>query len=192
VNGAAGMNEKMSEHLKKIQLTLILLPAVLFLAGCGNINQQIVNEAKNETENLKETRSFAEVTASLDTPQKVYDWMKINIIYRPDETYADEYRDAETTFQLGYGDCDDYAMFADYVLKKHGYKTTIISVYTDSKGHSVCVWEGQNKKLNDLSNTGIQQLNAQDLMEVADNVYTDWKVYSVYPSNEGVLRPADR
>ena len=171
---------------------IIVIVASLFLTGCGTLNQQIINDARMEAQNVKEAQSFSAVVQRLDTPQKVYDWMSTNIVYRSDQGPEDEFRDAETTFKLGYGDCDDYAKFADYVLSKHGYSTTLVSIFTAKQGHTVCVWKDTDEKLNQLSNTGIQYLGADDLMSIADTVYPDWKVYSVYPSNEGTLRPAGR
>ncbi len=176
--------------MKSIVPVLFLMVACL--SGCGQVNQQIVSDAHAEAQELKEASSFETVVQDLNTPQKVYDWMRTNITYRQDTSAADEFCDAETTFARGYGDCDDYAMFANYVLEQHGYATQVVSVYTETQGHAVCVWKDEHNKMNAISNTGVQEISAPNLMNVADAVYPDWKVYAVYPSNEGTIRPAGR
>ena len=100
------------------------------LSGCGNVYQNTTDPEVIVTE--REAKSFSETISSLNNPEHVYGWMQKNIRYEVDTTPSDEFRVAEVTYQLGYGDCDDYAMFADRVLESHGYETQIISVFSEN------------------------------------------------------------
>ncbi|MFC1517370.1 transglutaminase-like domain-containing protein [Candidatus Margulisiibacteriota bacterium] len=176
----------MYSFLKKYRIIIILILLVLFISGCAEMNRNLYDP--KEVESVKDLSSFEEVVTKLDTPEKVYEWMRINFSYVPDDSYDDEFRAPQTTFGLRYGDCDDYALFAEYVLKEHGYETEIISVFSATKGHTVCVWKDNNKKYNHLSNSDLRKISVKKLEKIAEDVYADWKVYSIYPSNQGIVR----
>lgn len=172
---------------RKAILIIFSIILMFFSSGCGLVYDQI---AKPEPESKKETRSFDEVVSELNTPDKVFKWMNTHIKYQADQSYTDEFREAAVTFSLGHGDCDDYAKFADHVLKAHGYESEIVNVFTNSKGHSVCAWKDAEGRYNHLSNNSYRTISAEKLEQIAEDVYTDWKAYSIYPSNQGVIRPA--
>ena len=160
---------------------------LILLTGCGSVYQQIEVPTNDNNES---SRSFSSVVSDLKTPEEVYNWMQSNFSYQADKVAADEFRAPEETFQLRHGDCDDYARFAEYVLKQHGYEAEGVSVYSSDRGHAVCVWKDSTGKCNYLSNNSIRMISADDLNAVSKDIYSDWKVYSVYPSNDGFLRPA--
>ena len=175
----------------KYYKSTLIISSILFvflLGGCGSVYDQ-VSDVKKEPSETK-AKSFSEVVAELNTPGKVYSWMGKNIRYKTDESYADEFRDPEMTFALKYGDCDDYAVLADYILKKHGYDSQVVSVFTSEAGHTVCVWKDAAGKYNHLSNSSIRLISADKLENVANDVYANWKVYSIYPDNQGIVNPA--
>jgi predicted transglutaminase-like cysteine proteinase len=156
----------------------------MLLTGCGQVIKEVTDQ------NVAEEQSFARVVQMNGSPEKCFSWMQSNIQYKPDAGPEDEFRNPETTFQLGYGDCDDYALFAEYVLKNHGYDCETVSVFNSTEGHAVCVWKGSDGKYNYLSNKGVRNISADDLNQVSKDIYPDWGVYAIYPSNQGCLRPA--
>lgn len=185
------LSRNMKPIIKNLNLLALLITAAMLINGCGNVLDKTSDE-KIAPANSTEATSFSTTVSDLDTPQKVYSWMQQNFTYNADVTSADEFRDPQTTFNLKSGDCDDYARFADYVLKQHGYKSDVMSVYNSKQGHSVCVWADANGKLNYLSNNSYVVLTADDLAAVAKSIYADWKIYAIYPNQEGVLRSASR
>ncbi len=93
--------------------------------------------------------SFHKLAASLDTPEKVNDYLQGSQQYRSDKFDGhpgSDYMESPLEFYLsGKGDCEDFANFANYTLSMHGYDTSMIGwLEVDIKdlkqaGHVVCV-----------------------------------------------------
>lgn len=146
---------------------LITIFALLVLSGCG-VTTDIIPSADNSQD--KDT--LDQVVSKLDTPEKCFEWMQNNFTYTPDICHEDEYRPAQETFKLRTGDCDDYAMFAEYVLSQHGYNTYILSVFNATNGHAVCVYDTGY-----LSNNIIITMDTSNIKDVAYSVYKDYKYF---------------
>lgn len=71
------------------------------------------------------------------------------------------------------GDCDDYAVLADYVLKKRGFGTRLIHIRLAGRvAHAVCYVE-ENKAYLDYNNRAVfftLTRSAPDLREIAEKV----------------------
>lgn len=93
--------------------------------------------------------SFHKLAASLDTPDKVNDYLQSSQQYRSDKFdghSGNNYMESPLEFYLsGKGDCEDFANFANYTLSMHGYNTSMVGWYevdiTDfsQAGHVLCV-----------------------------------------------------
>lgn len=156
--------------------------SMLVLTGCGVVSNNVKSEETVDTRSLQTQASEAK------TPLEVYSWINQNIRYQPDLNSEDEYRSAEETLALGYGDCDDMAVLADDMLKKRGYNSKVISIYTSTEGHTVCVWQDSTGKYNHLSNKTYREIKAQDLKTVAADIYNNWQVLVHYPDNTYEVR----
>lgn len=160
----------------------ILGLALLVLTGCGVVSKNVSDAATTVEKPLNVQ------TAEPSTPLEVYSWINSHIRYQADATAEDEFRPAEQTLALGYGDCDDFAVLADALLKKHGYNSKVVTVYTKTEGHSVCVWQDSKGTYNHLSNKTYREIHAPDLKTVAADIYTDWKILVLYPENTYEVR----
>ncbi len=159
---------------QKFLLFSVFWVNLLFFCGCGSIAQSL-----SETSTEYSPANFTQTAGSLNTPEKVFTWLTTFIQYRADQTPEDEFRPAEKTFALGYGDCDDYAVFAATVLSQHGYNTKVLAVYSASLVHAVCVWE-ENGSYNYLSNLGLRRISAQNLEQLAADISSSWISYQIY------------
>ena len=153
--------------------------SMLVLSGCGVVTKTVAES------NTAKPQKLAIQSSDPSTPQEIYTWIQGNIHYEANE---DEFRPAEQTLALGSGDCNDIAVLADTMLKKHGYASEILSVYTITEGHAVCVWKDSTGKYNHLSNKTIRQIQASSLAEVAQDVYADWTVCVTHPNNIAIKR----
>jgi hypothetical protein len=158
----------------------------LFMSGCATTMRNISDtSAPDDSSNSAQT--LAQAVNPVDTPEECFNWIYTNIQYSA-EAAAEGFSAPEITYQRKTGDCTDFAVMADYIMKQHGYKTQVITVFNQTSGHSICVWQDADGKYNYIANTGIKYLKVSNLAEVASNVYTDWQVYVLYPSNESVAR----
>ncbi|RLG40807.1 MAG: hypothetical protein DRO05_05440 [Thermoproteota archaeon] len=88
-------------------------------------------------------KDFKVVVGILDTPEKITRYMKDHFTYIPDPPDEDVWQTAEETFYKGGGDCEDFAIFALYCLRAHGWRYDAFDLY---KNHSAAVlgiiWSG--------------------------------------------------
>lgn len=165
--------------MKYIPTILVIIPIIL-VCGCGKPTESIVN--------IPDKLTYLKTIAKLDTPSKVNKYMQGNFAYLRDSNYTEEFLPADVTFERRGGDCDDWAMFAYTVLKQHGYAVQILNVFTAEKGHSVCVWF-EDDQLGVIGNRVRDfKFGFNSIEEVCEHVYSDWKVYSFYPSFVGIPR----
>lgn len=71
-------------------------------------------------------------------------WIANHIWYKKDSTPADEFRTARQTLELGYGDCDDFAVLAYEVLRCMGVKERHLLTFYPLRGigHCICQFKG--------------------------------------------------
>ena len=80
-------------------------------------------------------KSYTRIREVLDTPAKVMAWLWANVTYTADKTMADEWQPAWRTFERRAGDCEDWAIFANYCLRDrvNGF---YVCMYTETSGHA--------------------------------------------------------
>jgi hypothetical protein len=107
-------------------------------------------------------------------------------IIRPPEQFLGERR----------GDCDDYAVLADLVLAKRGYRTHCIQVLfaNDNVGHAVC-YVTENKAYLDYNNRRYfvnLERSGQTIREIADKIAAsfelEWTTAAEFSYNYDTMR----
>lgn len=177
---------KTGAHWREGAFRKVLVLVLAFCcAGCGITKN--ISEAE-DPEITPTTTSYTTTAASLNTPQKIFDWMLVNIHYNIDQSLNDEFRPAEVTYERRSGDCDDYALFAQTILTSHGYETEILSIFNRERGHAICVWRERDGTYNYLSNINIYYIHAGSYAEIAAAVYKDWDYYQIYSTKENIVR----
>ena len=86
------------------------------------------------------------------------------------------------------GDCEDYALFAQAILKRNGYQTFILSVYWNEDAHTITLFEKEGI-------WGIFNLDKLDLphvtslAELAATVRDNWSYLGVMrvEGNSGII-----
>ena len=146
------------------------------------------------------TAEFREKLSSLDTPQKLSQWMLNNInleshYERWKETGVNYIAPPEETFENRVGCCAEFAVFACYVLRYHGYDAKILRIAVESnpsKNHAVCVYPSSGSLY--TINVGRIEGPFQTYEDIAFDHDKDWSEYDVYYSWEKFqqTRPPDK
>ena len=113
--------------MKKIILLILIS---ILLTGCGifDLNGWI----------YPDDGEFLAVVESLNTPQKISDYMLENFTYKAyDFTALSPYE----LFLYKIGDCDIFAKFGEFIANSHGYETFTIHIFDGSfYSHYVAVY----------------------------------------------------
>ena len=88
----------------------------------------------NSTNQDSRWTDFEIVVDRLNSPDLLHYYIKKNITYRKNRTNS---HTPKHTFSHNWGDCDDLAVFGDYILRKGGYKSYMRYVHwtPDNRGH---------------------------------------------------------
>lgn len=134
--------------------------------------------------------AFNATVRALDTPEKLHEWMKANMRYIPET--VNEYCHASVVYQRGGDDCDGLAIFARYVLSKHGYETWHMGVDNHAMwGHNVAPFRDRDGQLYFMDNFATRRGPYPSFQAMADVIYPGWtKIWFYAPQPEGCQFPA--
>jgi len=160
----------MEVSFKKILIAIII---TLLLSGCGLIANEVV-ESDDEGK-----APFTHAISSANDPESVAAWLNSNIMYKPDSgNPADEFRAPEVTYQLGFGDCEDMAIIAEYALSRNDYNVSLLAIYTETEGHVVClITDKDSGRLNYISNNKYIKIAAASTEVIAKDIYPQYTFY---------------
>lgn len=128
----------------------ILIVLLVILIDFGILSYQLCEVTYNYcSNNTKE--DFDKTIASISTPKQLEYWLWKNVTYKSDmEIHGkNEYwQNPQETFNLRSGDCEDFALFARYVLIKLGHETKFIGYHFMKErkryGHAICVFNNKD------------------------------------------------
>lgn len=84
------------------------------------------------------TEEYLDLLArSLDTPEKLGQYLQASIQYVQEPEGKNEWQTLEETIQTGKGDCEEYAFLAQNILHRQGKNAHVVSNFRD---HASCVW----------------------------------------------------
>ena len=114
--------------------------------------------------------------STLKTSQDVGDWLKNNFTYQSEE--VDYWKTPEETVKDKAGDCEDYAILSEFVLKDLGYDAWFIVMNPRIKGeggHAITIIREKDMTFSFISNTRYKRANAISWELMLDIYYTDYK-----------------
>jgi len=122
-------------------------------------------------------RSLADALSPIKTPEALVQLMKKEFKYVEDERLLgqnDHWQSPEELWKRKAGDCEDFALFAQYVLKKQGFETQVVSLYgAGGYGHTVAVFK-KNGKYHVVNEDRLSYYNASSLEEALTRVNPGW------------------
>lgn len=118
-------------------ILIVLLLSSVLTTGCNKATNSLISEP---IEYPAWPLNYAETVAVLTTPERLHHFMFYHLSYTKDLTGADEWLEPEELFNRRKGDCEDFAIFGDYVLRQHGYDTSVYTIhYSRGLGHAILV-----------------------------------------------------
>ena len=112
----------------------------------------------------------------LRTPELLEKFMSKHFLYLGDPALFGREEYWQTPEEMAgreEGDCEDFAGFAEAILKRNGYHTFLFSVYGEDDAHTVTVFEREGKwGLFDLDR--LLYLKHDSLEEVGDKIKPHW------------------
>lgn len=163
----------------KKSITIIILG--LLLTGCGITAKEV------EPQFLPSELEFEELYSVMLNPVAIHTIASDEIRYVADpKDGSGEYRTPRQTWELRYGDCEDYAIFCAYFLHLRGYNYTLMNVYNETSGHAVCIWEVENG-YKFSSNGCIRQIvypDTESIAKAAMPSYTSYWLYKIEDVNK--------
>lgn len=119
---------------------------------------------------------FKKICKSTWTPKTLNNFLQKNILYvldTMDGHKGTEYMKSPLEFYLtGKGDCEDFANFADDVLSKNGYETSIVALRCIEEAHAICYIQTK-KGYAYIDPTGYYEFtNLKDLRKHASRFFT--------------------
>jgi len=141
----------------------ILIALGLFLFPCSGIQ-------------AKTNPSLEELAAQLTTPELLEKYMTSRFTYVTDQALfgKDEYWQTPREMAARCeGDCEDYALFAQAILKANGYNAFLVSVYWHRGAHTVTVFDNKGK-WGIFNLARLVYTNAVTMKDLANFIVGDW------------------
>ena len=160
---------------------LLIIMVCLLLSGCGiyDLDNFVT---PNDTE-------FIAVIDSLDTPEKICQYMQDNFIYKYHSIYDP---DPYTLWQTKKGDCNDMATFGTWVANYHRYTTYQIQIFFKDLQftHYVAIYDEGNSKYS-ITNDQFFDFwfyNFEDIVDYSsDLAQIEWTKYKVFDYDNNMI-----
>lgn len=118
-----------------------------------------------------------EVAHLCSTPEQLAAFLKRHILFQEDVRLfnrLDYWQEPEEFLARGAGDCEDYALFSEEVLRRQGREVFVLSLYgPEGYAHTVCVFQ-ENGRYHVLNQDRVIRYGARNLEELAGDLCRDW------------------
>lgn len=114
------------------------------------------------------------ISGAIQTPQELGVWLANEFRYQGE--IPDYWQSAEETLNLKTGDCEDFAILAQSVLKNLGIDSDIVIIKFRGlkECHAVCMFK-INGFYNFISNQKLIQTKQTSIREAVQEKYPDWQ-----------------
>lgn len=165
--------------MKKLLIIGLLL--TILLGGCGlyNLTHFVVPD---DTE-------FIAIVASLDTPQKICDYLEENFTFKLSLYYAP----SPYVFWLEKeGDCNDFADFGMWVANQNGWETYSVIIYFGGfSSHALTIYvEDSLYNYQNVKKYKTIQVNTfREVVEHWQSITTkyEWRTYRIYDYDDNLI-----
>ena len=134
------------------------------------------------------TSSFNEIIQNLRTPQQLVHFLKEEFKYVEDQKLFGKYEYWQSPSEFlarRAGDCEDFALFAQYVLLQLGFEAQVVNLYSqEGYAHTVTIFR-KDGKYHAINQNRLLDLNAVSLEKALDQIYPYWNWASVAMRKEG-------
>lgn len=131
--------------------------------------------------------SFQDLASQLHSPEEIAHFMWKHFVFEKDQRLFGEeeyWQSPEEFFENRKGDCEDFALFAQAILKTKGVTSFLMNIYGSQFAHTVLVFK-EDGKYNVVDGTKVKRYEAEGLRELADKIHPKWdKSAIVKPAKE--------
>ena len=115
----------------------------------------------------------AAVIPSVRTPEALACWLSNN--FRYELKLTDAWQTPEETIKLKKGDCDDFALLAQAVLKGLGIKSDVVIIKFRGLNvlHAICIWKEETGSYSFISNCELTRTGKADIQQAIAKFYPD-------------------
>ena len=120
--------------------------------------------------------SLRDLAFELKTPEAIADFMWKNFRFEKDQRQfgkSEYWQSPDEFLQNGKGDCEDFSIFAQAMLKAAGIRTFLLNIYGSGYGHTVCVFQ-ENGKYHIIDESKVVRHNADSLEELCAKINPFW------------------
>ena len=143
--------------------------------------------ADTKAQVLDRNLSLQNIASQLQSPEDIAHYMWRHFLFESDQNQFGEnehWQSPEEFMQTGKGDCEDFAIFANEILKLKGKKSFLLNVYGNRFAHTVCVFE-ENGKYNVIDGSRVIRFEAESLDKLTGKIYPFWK-------NAAIVKPSEK
>ena len=157
----------------------------VFAVSFALVFNVLIAEAKAQL--LDRSLSFRDLALQLQTPEAVAHYMWRHFDFESDQTQFGEeerWQSPEEFLETRKGDCEDFALFAQNILKMNGIPSYLVNIYSHRFSHTVCVFK-EHDKFNVIDGTRVIRYEAESLDELMLKIDPFWNQGAlVAPSQE--------
>lgn len=111
------------------------------------------------------------------TPELLAAFLKEHVTFQEDRRLfgrEDYWQEPEEFLDRSAGDCEDYALLAEAVLRGQGREAFVLSLYGEGGyAHTVCVFS-EKRRYHVINQDRVVRYGARSLEELADRLYPRW------------------
>jgi hypothetical protein len=117
--------------------------------------------------------TLADIALRVKTPEALAGWLSSN--FRYEYSIGDGWEAPEKIIKLKKGDCDDFAVLAQAILKEIGIKSDVVVLKFKglSIAHAICVWKDAAGNISFISNQKLYQTAEPDVRQAILKYYPD-------------------
>ena len=121
--------------------------------------------------------SYPLVVAQIHSPEELVKFMRSELRFVEDRalfSIEDYWQSPEQLLDLRAGDCEDYALLAQAVLRSMGMEAYTISIYGGEYAHTVAIFR-DSKGFQLINEDRLYRVNAASLEDAIDSLHEDWE-----------------
>ena len=121
--------------------------------------------------------SFHQAVQNLNTPNQLVDFLQDNFKFTEDHNLfgsVDYWQAPQEFWDRKAGDCEDFALFAQYVLNQHNVETHVVSFYGPGGfAHTIAVYR-EKGRYNVINEDRLYLYRSKTIEEALSRVYPSW------------------
>ena len=127
-----------------------------------------------------------ELAQQLKSPDDIARFIWRHFSFESDQTQfgkEDYWQSPSEILKTQKGDCEDFAGFANELLKRNGKTSFLLNLYGGRYSHTVCVFK-ENGRYSVIDGANVVHYNAENLRQLVSEIYPFWqKSAIVVPSS---------